>query len=140
MTMNRDDLQRLPAIRIREAQILLDAGSYPGAFYLAGYAVECALKACIAKQTNRFDFPDRELVNSSYTHKLDKLLKVAGLEAALERDQRARGTLENYWDYVKTWDETSRYDASIAERAARDLVLAISDPADGVLEWLKNRW
>jgi HEPN domain-containing protein len=33
--------------------VLLEAGLYAGAYYLAGYAVECALKACIAKKTAR---------------------------------------------------------------------------------------
>jgi len=53
--MNRTELQRLSRIRIKEAKFLLDGGCYNGAYYLAGYAVECALKACIAKQTHRHD-------------------------------------------------------------------------------------
>src|ERR1700687_3859041 len=138
--MNRDDLKILSGIRIREAQILLEAGSSQGPFYLAGYAVECALKACIAKQTNRFDFPDLKLVNKSYTHKLDELLKVAGIEDALKQAQKAHPTLTNYWRYVKSWDENSRYTSGITEKDARDLVLAIGDQTNGVLEWLKNWW
>jgi HEPN domain-containing protein len=51
--MNRADLQQLAELRITEAKVLLDNGFYAGAYYLAGYAVECALKACIAKLTNR---------------------------------------------------------------------------------------
>jgi len=38
---------------------LLRLGLFDGAYYLAGYAVECALKACIAKGTQRFEFPDK---------------------------------------------------------------------------------
>jgi HEPN domain-containing protein len=49
--MNRTDLQQLAELRIKEARILLDGDSYSGAYYLAGYAIECALKACIAKRT-----------------------------------------------------------------------------------------
>ena len=30
-------------------KVLLDAGRYPAAYYLVGYAVECGLKACVAK-------------------------------------------------------------------------------------------
>ena len=51
------DLQDLAELRIKEARILLDAGSYPGAFYLAGYSVECALKACIAKALANWNAP-----------------------------------------------------------------------------------
>ena len=46
--MNRADFQRLADVRIDEAGVLLAAGRWSGAYYLAGYAVECALKACIA--------------------------------------------------------------------------------------------
>jgi HEPN domain-containing protein len=51
--MNRDTLQRISNQRRREVAVLLEAGLYAGAYYLAGYAVECALKACIAKKTAR---------------------------------------------------------------------------------------
>ena len=65
--MNRKDLQRLTRLRLAEARVLLAAAKYDGAYYLAGYAVECALKACIAKQIKRFDFPDKKLVIDSHT-------------------------------------------------------------------------
>jgi len=57
--MNKTELENLVAIRIKEADILLAADCYQGAYYLAGYALECALKACIAKQVKEFDFPDK---------------------------------------------------------------------------------
>jgi HEPN domain-containing protein len=40
--MNRADFQKLAELRIREAKVLLDSKHYEGAYYLAGYAVECA--------------------------------------------------------------------------------------------------
>ena len=91
--MNRADLQRLSELRIEEAKVLFAAGKYAGAFYLAGYAVECALKACIAKQTSQYDFPDLELVRDSYSHDLEHLLRIAGLERALREDQRSNSGL-----------------------------------------------
>ena len=68
--MKRSDFQKLAEIRIAEAEILLKAKKYDGAYYLAGYAVECALKACVAKRTARYDYPDKDLANQCYTHKL----------------------------------------------------------------------
>ena len=59
--MNLGDLQALSAVRLNEAKALLKADFPSGAWYLAGYAVECGLKACIAKQVQRYDFPDRDL-------------------------------------------------------------------------------
>ena len=65
--MNRTDLQKLSNARIREARILFAAGEYSGAYYLAGYAVECALKACIAKSVKRHDFAKSWTEQSRYS-------------------------------------------------------------------------
>jgi hypothetical protein len=58
---------------------------HDGAYYLAGYSVECALKVCIAKATQRHDFPDKNKAEASYSHKFKELLKVAGLETSSNR-------------------------------------------------------
>jgi hypothetical protein len=63
--MNRTDFQQLAELRLREAEALLAAGLPDGAYHLAGYSVECALKACIAKRTQLHDFPEKKLVNDS---------------------------------------------------------------------------
>ena len=68
--MDRKHLQALSGIRIREARALAKLGMNDGAYYLAGYCVECALKACIAKATLRHEFPDKKRVDLSYTHNL----------------------------------------------------------------------
>jgi hypothetical protein len=68
--MNRNDLQNLSRLRGKEAKVLLENGYFAGAYYLLGYAVECALKACIAKQIRRYDFPDLTFVRDSHTHNI----------------------------------------------------------------------
>jgi len=50
--VNRTQLQQLAEERVRDAEALLKAGQWSGAYYLAGFAVEFGLKACIAKLTN----------------------------------------------------------------------------------------
>lgn len=93
--MNRNDFIKLSAVRIEEAKILLDAGRYEGSYYLAGYAVECALKACIAKQTKQYDFPpSKKVAEAAYTHDLEKLMKPAGLELAFNNALATDSTLE----------------------------------------------
>jgi len=84
--MNRFDLQKMAEERVADAAVLLDAGRFHAAYYLCGYAVEYALKACIARQVREFDFPDRKVVNDSYVHDLTKLLNVSRL-AQLHRDE-----------------------------------------------------
>lgn len=63
--MNRQDLQSLSRIRARDSKVLLDGGSFAGGYYLMGYAVECAIKAAIAKQTKRYEFPNRRVAIDS---------------------------------------------------------------------------
>ncbi len=79
--MNREDFRKLAETRLEDAKALLQAGRFDAAYYLAGYAVECALKACVCGQTREFDFPPKE-TRDYYTHDLDKLLKTAGLREA----------------------------------------------------------
>ncbi len=81
--MNRQDFQNLELIRLQEAKVLFQNGHYSGAYYLSGYVVECALKACIAKYTKEFDFPDKQLAIDSHTHDLIKLVKNAKLDKEL---------------------------------------------------------
>ncbi len=137
--MTRRELQQLARARLRDAQVLLRARRFDGAYYLCGYVVECALKACIAKRTRRYEFPDREAVQRSWTHDPTQLLRAAGLQPALERDMRTDKALERYWGIVTGWKETSRYERrSPAE--AQALYEAISDDQHGVFRWLQQHW
>jgi AbiV family abortive infection protein len=138
--MNRTDLQNLAELRIREAKILLDAGSYPGAFYLAGYSIECALKACIAKATRQHDFPDKKRTQDSYSHDLMQLLSLTDLKNQLQDDMKSNRDLRAYWNRVVNWNEERRYELGLTEQEAKDLYQAIADPLNGVLSWLKKCW
>jgi HEPN domain-containing protein len=137
--VDRRDLQELSKVRLKEARALLGLGLYDGAYYLAGYAVECALKACIAKDTRRHQFPDKTKVDKSYSHVLLQLIKVAGLED--EHSERVNGDpeFEANWDIVNFWSEQSRYHRHNQE-SARDLVRAVSDRRHGVITWIKAHW
>jgi HEPN domain-containing protein len=138
--VNRADFQQLADIRIDEAKTLLDAGKYDGAYYLAGYAVECALKACIAKLTNQHDFPpDRRSVERCYTHDIDMLVDAARLTDERKNAISVDRALEQNWLKVKDWSESSRY-MRIDGAAAQALFEAIIEPVHGVLPWLKQRW
>ncbi len=138
--MNRLELRQLAEDRIADAAILLAAGRWSGAYYLAGYAVECGLKACIAKLTNQDDFPrERKFVEECYTHNLEKLLKAAGLEAALDADASASPAFAGNWREAMEWDEASRY-AQKSQADAQRLFDAIANNPDGVLSWIRLRW
>lgn len=139
--MNRADLQRLAELRIHEAKILIDAASYSGALYLAGYSIECALKACIAKETRQHDFPDKpEQIRQIYSHNLSQLLSLAKLRDQLEADMKSNKDLRAYWNRVVDWKEEKRYELGLTEQEAKDFYEAIAEPVNGVLSWLKNWW
>jgi HEPN domain-containing protein len=138
--MNRDDLQCITRLRVKEAKVLLENGYFSGAYYLLGYAVECAIKACIAKRIKRYDFPDRKLINDSYSHELEKLLSVSGLKAELQKEIRNNPNLEVNWAIVKDWSVESRYLPDISETTAKDFYSAVTARRNGVLSWLKKWW
>jgi hypothetical protein len=52
------DLKSIARARFRDAQVLLRARRFEGAFYLCGYAVELALKARICRTLKWAGFPD----------------------------------------------------------------------------------
>ena len=136
--LTRRDFQRLAELRAREAAALLRSRNPIGSYYLAGYAIECALKACIAKQTRRHEFPPKPKdAYELYTHKLESLLKLADLQKQLETDMATNPGLAKNWGVVKGWDEESRYQSSGLN--GRDLHAAIVG-TDGVLLWIKQRW
>ncbi len=137
--MNRRDLRRVAMIRLKEARVLLKAGCYDGAYYLCGYALECGLKACIAKETRRSEFPDLEKVRNSYTHKLADLVKVAALNNSLAARIAASPAFEVNWTTAKDWSEKDRY-ARHGEQKARDMYRAVADKNDGVMRWIRSHW
>ena len=105
-----------------------------------GYAVECAIKACVARQFRQDEVPDKTIVNDFYTHRLDKLLGISGAKAALESRTSTDAAFQVNWNTVRDWNESARYDHSITEAKARDMLVAVSDPNSGVLPWLKTQW
>ncbi len=137
--MNRDDFHRLAEIRVREARTLLDAGHYPGAYYIIGYAIECALKACVSKQVKEYDFPDKRLANEAFTHDLERLVGIAGLAFDFRIDRKANKDLDDNWKVVKDWAESSRYDLGITKQQAFDLYSACTGQ-NGVLLWITKQW
>jgi len=137
--MNRKDLKELAKIRAKEAKMLLTNGHHDGAYYLSGYIVECGLKACIAKHTKKYDFPDKRTVNKSYTHDLTSLVKIAGLEFSLDTEMRRNALFARNWAVVKDWSENSRYEKHTAIKA-QDLCSAIFNTRNGVLRWIRRYW
>jgi HEPN domain-containing protein len=55
----RSELQTRAQAKLDDAILLLQHGRYTNAYYIAGYAVELGLKACIAAQIDAETIPDK---------------------------------------------------------------------------------
>ncbi|MEL7665608.1 MAG: HEPN domain-containing protein [Methanosarcina mazei] len=137
--LNRDTLHDLAEIRLDEAKILLDNEKYDGAYYLSGYVIELALKACIAKQVKQYDFPDKDAVSESYTHKLKDLLKATGLAQKFNTAIEKNRQLGENWAIAVNWSEEKRYTKN-DKQTAEAMFDAITDKNNGVFTWIKQHW
>jgi len=137
--VNRIDFQNLANERIAEAKILFDAGKWSGAYYLSGYAVECGLKACIAKLSKPDEFPDKTFGAKCWVHDIEQLVELAGLKSQRNADADANGSLDANWVIVRGWKESSRYEQK-TQADAQALYDAITENPDGVLLWIQRHW
>ena len=134
--MMREEFQRLAELRAEEAAVLANNGKEQGAYYLAGLAIECALKACIAKRTKQHQYPPRN-TGQYYEHDLDTLLRLAGLQDELDKEAKRSRGFATSWDTVHDWNVETRYEVAVLK--GTEIVTAVTS-ADGVLQWLKQRW
>lgn len=137
--IKRSDFQIISRLRVEESRTLLNNGHWQGSYYLIGYAVECALKACIAKKTQRHSFPDKKITNNVHTHALEDLMKYSELKLILAQDMQTDPLLEQNWLIVTRWNESLRYGHGLTEIEARDMFDACIK-RHGILPWIKKRW
>ena len=142
--VNRSELELLARDRIRDAEVLLANGQWPGAYYMAGYALEFALKVSTLKHIDDTGkiFRDRkylEKLAKCWTHDLNDLLTLADLRIELDKACGTNSSLQRHWAIAKDWNETSRYEQK-TEQEARELFGAITNIPDGVLTWIRSRW
>ena len=138
MSQDRATFQQLAELRLAEAKLLLENGLPSGAYYLAGYAVECALKAVIAAGFRANEIPDKSRVNSVYTHNLKDLLSLAGLKSPLEEEMSQSPDLRESWATISKWSEHARYETCSPDAAAT-MLEAVGAADKGLLQWLQKR-
>jgi HEPN domain-containing protein len=137
--MNRTDLKNLAEERLGDAQALLASSRYGAAYYVVGYAVECGLKACVAKLTRAEDFYDKKLASSIFTHKLKDLANYARLSEEIKQSGKNDAAFERNWAQVNSWDEESRYEAH-TQAEAEEMIRAVQDPDHGVMQCIRRYW
>ena len=149
-TPTRVDLQKLAESRLNEANVLAQHQLFDGAVYLAGYALELAFKARICKILDA-DYPTEGAYSSFKTHSYSTLLKLAGLEKALDQQKLRYAAFTSNWSILvgtagasgtEGWSETWRYRSlgSVNTVDASRFLSALEDAHSGVLTWLKTLW
>ncbi len=140
--MNRLAWQQLAERWLVDAKAMLDAHRWSAAYYVAGYAVECGLKACVLARLAaeaEVIFEDKKFSEKCWTHSLLELVKLADLEATRVADAAANAALGKNWLFVKDWSEKSRYQTS-SHQKAKKLYNAITDDPNGVMPWIRAHW
>jgi hypothetical protein len=143
--VNQAELRQMALMRIRDARVLLNGGRWEFAYYVSGYAVECALKSCLLARMihTAWVFEEKWKASDCLTHDFDELIRLAGLTTELNVRLAASAAAGDLfvanWGKVLNWSPLSRY-VSKSESEARDLYASITHKPDGVLRWLRNYW
>jgi HEPN domain-containing protein len=142
VAVNRVQWQQLAERWLVDAKELLDKHRWSAAYYLAGYAVECGLKVCILKRlaaAAELIFQDRKFAERCWTHDIDELVRLAGLETDRATTVAANKMMGRYWLVVSEWSEQTRYE-TVSHREAKKLYNAIVHHTNGVMPWIRLRW
>lgn len=137
--LRRADLQSLALEKLDDARLLLEHGRFSSAYYLAGYAIETGLKACIARTIAAETIPDRRFINDLYVHDLVKLVTLAGLKERLSVRRRTDLVFAANWGLVAQWRPEVRYEI-VESSQARAAFAAIIDETSGVFPWIRLFW
>jgi hypothetical protein len=132
-------LQQLAEAKLTDAGLLAKHQRWSNAYYLAGYCVELALKACIARQVLAETIPDKSLIQGVYSHEFIKLVSIAGLKDELAGQIRADARFASNWGLVLEWSPDRRYQSSTAMQA-ENLIASVGATQTGVLEWIRQYW
>ncbi len=141
--ITRNELKKLARARLKETKTLFNDGLYDGTCYLAGYVVELALKARICKVLDLTEYLETGEISRSFkTHRLDDLVRLAGLHRKFEQAKMNNPNFLNNWAVISDWSEQFRYNplGTSSEQLAREVIDALEDRNDGVFTWLKRHW
>lgn len=116
--------------RLADARALFRSGRWTGAIYMAGYVVECLLKAAVLSRCGLKSLP-----GEFWHHDLEGLAGEAGLVRAL-RDPGGRGARDALALISRAWSVRMRYEGSAGTRErSRNLLESV----EGLRTWLLSR-
>ncbi len=128
--------------RLQETRLLILNGRYTGARYLSGYIIEAALKSRICKILDS-EYPETGEISKSFlTHKFDLLIKLGGLQKLLDEEKQKNPQFAANWSLLSGWKESDRYNKvdSSSKPELEEILSAIEDHENGILNWIKKLW
>ncbi len=144
-------LQKLAHQRLADAAVLVATDQPDTAFYLAGYAIECALKAAVCRTLDQDDFyqSDRTNKGNRYvqdrvfrefkTHNYSDLLVLSGLSTKFERACLDDLQIDSAWSFIEQtrWSEQSRYELGTK---TIDIASAFTNAVELIVLWISKHW
>ncbi|MBK6482718.1 MAG: hypothetical protein KBF32_07230 [Chitinophagales bacterium] len=139
---DRKHFHELAMERLQETRLLILNGRYTGARYLSGYIIEAALKSRICKILDS-EYPETGEISKSFlTHKFDLLIKLGGLQKLLDEEKQKNPQFAANWSLLSGWKESDRYNKvdSSSKPELEEILSAIEDHENGILNWIKKLW
>lgn len=141
---DRAHFQELASERLRETKLLYAKGHYTGARYLSGYVIEAALKARICKILDS-EYPETGEISKSFlTHNFDRLIKLGGLQKSLNQEIAKNPQFAANWSLIAGWKESDRYNKISStpkdKKELGEIISAIEDKRNGILNWITKLW
>lgn len=135
----RSELQAQAQAKLDDAILLFEHQRYSNAYYIAGYAIEFGLKACVAALIEAETIPNKALLKGILSHQFTGLVALAGLGQTLKDELDKDPNFAANWAIVLEWEPDSRYELTDAA-LAQLLISAIADTQNGVLRWIRTHW
>lgn len=131
-TLTCEDLQRLAAQKIDDAEFLFRGNRYGSAYYLCGYAIELALKRRICLTLGWDEgYPNKkkkfENLTCFKTHDLALLLRLSGIKQRISEEHILA------WSVVVDWEPEVRYSVQEMNEATASEMLNATKKLLGVL-------
>lgn len=137
----RNELKQLAKLRLKEAETLFAAGLYDGTAYLCGYVIEFACKARICKLLGIEEYPSAGKLKQVYAvHDLQQLLLLSGLTPKMDKSRNTE--LFANWNIATPWTPERRYspEGTFSKEKAEEILDAVRDKDNGVLQWIMRYW
>jgi len=139
--IRRETFKRVAIKKLEAAKILFAAGDYDTAGYLLGYVVECSIKAIICKRLRLTEYPDTGRHKDVFaSHDFDRLLMLSGYSSEVTLTVNP-DLFPNWSTLTKDWKPETRYNEGVYNKnVIQDKIIALEEPKNGFLNWIKKRW